>query len=68
MNTLAEARAAPQAAHATGLPVWDQLRGRGDGHLLSGEALPEVEAEAILVNTRRPRISPRGVEAQLSGA
>jgi S-methylmethionine-dependent homocysteine/selenocysteine methylase len=57
MNTIAEARAALEAARATGLPVWASFVIGPEGDLLSreplGQAVAEMErggAEAVLVN------------------
>jgi len=54
MNTLEETRAAAQAAHGTGLPVWISFVVDGEGNRLSGEPLPEVEADAVLANCAPP--------------
>jgi S-methylmethionine-dependent homocysteine/selenocysteine methylase len=54
MNTVAEARAAVQAARSTRLPVWISFVVDRAGNLLSGEALPEIEADAVLVNCAPP--------------
>src|SRR6185312_8511674 len=54
MNTVDEARAAAQAARSTGLPVWISFAVDSAGNLLSGEALPEIEADALLVNCAPP--------------
>jgi S-methylmethionine-dependent homocysteine/selenocysteine methylase len=54
MNTVAETRAALEAAHATGLPVWVSFLIGADGNLLSGETIPEIDADAILVNCAPP--------------
>lgn len=59
MNTIDEARAAAEAAVATGLPVWAGLGVDASGRLLSGEPLAEAVAE----------MTQAGVEAVLvSGA
>lgn len=42
MNTIREARAATQAARATGLPVITSFVCRGDGQLFSGETVTEA--------------------------
>lgn len=54
MNTERETRAALQAAHATGLPVWVSFVVDAEGNLLSGEPLPAIEADATLVNCAPP--------------
>jgi homocysteine S-methyltransferase len=51
MNTIREARAATQAARATGLPVITSFVCRGDGKLFSGETVTEAVE----------RIAPLGV-------
>ncbi len=61
MNTEHETRAALQAAHATGLPVWVSFVVDANGNLLSGEPLPEVEADAVLVNCAPPEDIARAV-------
>jgi S-methylmethionine-dependent homocysteine/selenocysteine methylase len=69
MNTVDEARAAAQAAHATGLPVWLSFAIDAEGNLLSGEALPQVDADAILVNCAPPEDIARAVSRHpLTGA
>jgi hypothetical protein len=69
MNAADEAKAALQAAHATELPVWISFVVDGEGNLLSGEALPEVEAEAVLVNCAPPEDILRAVSKhKLKGA
>jgi S-methylmethionine-dependent homocysteine/selenocysteine methylase len=62
MNTIAEARAATEAARETGLPVWVSFVIGPEGELLSGEslvsgveALQEAGAEAVLVNCAPPQ-------------
>ncbi len=57
MNTLGEARAAAQAAVATGLPFWASFVLGPEGEILSGEALQAgvkamtaLGAQAVLVN------------------
>ena len=61
MNTIAEARAVAEAAHAVGLPVWISFVIGPEGELLSREplaqAIQEVEklgAQAVLVNCAPP--------------
>jgi S-methylmethionine-dependent homocysteine/selenocysteine methylase len=54
MNTVEETRAAAEAARATGLPLWISFLVGSDGNLLSGEPLPALEADAILVNCAPP--------------
>jgi S-methylmethionine-dependent homocysteine/selenocysteine methylase len=55
MNTLTEARAAAEAALATGLPVWVSFVVSQDGTVLSGEPLTAIEgADALLVNCAPP--------------
>jgi S-methylmethionine-dependent homocysteine/selenocysteine methylase len=69
MNTVDETRAAAQAAHATGLPVWISFVIGADGNLLSGEAVPDVEAEATLVNCAPPEdVDVALSKARLTGA
>jgi S-methylmethionine-dependent homocysteine/selenocysteine methylase len=58
MNTVTEARAAVEAASATGLPVWVSFVIDEHGALLSGEPLREaltgLEVDAVLVNCAPP--------------
>lgn len=61
MNTIAETRAATEAALATGLPVWVSFVTGPEGEILSGESLVEgvrtaesLGAEAVLVNCAPP--------------
>jgi S-methylmethionine-dependent homocysteine/selenocysteine methylase len=54
MNTVDEARAAAMAARATGLPVWISFVVGPDGNLLSGESIPQIAADATLVNCAPP--------------
>src|SRR5215207_687520 len=58
MNTATEARAAVEAATATGLPVWVSFVVNDRGELLSGEPLrdaaQELDVEAVLVNCAPP--------------
>ncbi|HEY3062481.1 MAG TPA: homocysteine S-methyltransferase family protein [Chloroflexota bacterium] len=61
MNSERESRAALQAAQATGLPVWVSFVVDADGNLLSGEPLPEVQADAVLVNCAPPEDIGRAV-------
>ncbi len=74
MNTLAEARCAIEAAHATGPPVWVSFGVGLDGNVLSGESLQsaldcarEVGVEAILVSGAPPGDISRAVD-KLGGA
>ena len=69
MNTIAEARAALEAARATGLPVWVSFVLGPEGELLSREpleqAVREMErggADAVLVNCAPPEDVTRAVE------
>ena len=70
MNTATEARAAVQAASATGLPVWVSFVVNDRGELLSGEPLRnaahELDVEAVLVNCAPPEDISVGVR-ELSG-
>jgi S-methylmethionine-dependent homocysteine/selenocysteine methylase len=69
MNTVDETRAAAQAAHATGLPVWVSFAIDADGKMLSGEDLPQVDADAIMVNCAPPEDISRAVSKhRLTGA
>jgi S-methylmethionine-dependent homocysteine/selenocysteine methylase len=54
MNTVDEARAALDAAKATGLPVWLSFVIDAEGNVLSGEPIPRLEADAVLVNCAPP--------------
>ncbi len=74
MNTIAEARAAAQAAVATGLPVWASFVLGPEGEILSREplvegvrAMEEVGVDAVLVNGAPPDDATRGLE-KLAGA
>jgi S-methylmethionine-dependent homocysteine/selenocysteine methylase len=70
MNTVGEARAAAEAARATGLPVWVGFVVGADGELLGGEPLAEglaaaqaAGAEAVLVSHAPPDDVARALEA-----
>jgi len=54
MNTAREARTALTAAKATGLPVWLSFVVNAEGNVLSGEPVPVLEADALLVNCAPP--------------
>src|SRR4029453_3484211 len=54
MNTVSEAKAALDAAHATGLPVWVSFVVGADGNVLNGQPIPRLEADATLVNCAPP--------------
>ncbi len=69
VNTIAEARAALEAAVETKLPVWVSFVLGPDGKVLSGEPLTEgvkaielLKPDAILVNCAPPVDISRGVE------
>lgn len=68
MNTVGEARAALQAARATGLPVWVSFVLGPEGEVLSGEPLADAAkameqggAEAVLVNCAPPEDVTRAI-------
>ena len=70
MNTVREAQAALRAAQLTGLPVWVSFVVGSDGRVLSGEPIPQLAADAMLVNCAPPE-DIQGALAQapwLSGA
>lgn len=54
MNTRHEAEAALQAAKSTGLPVWVSFVVDSNGNLLSGEPIPQLDADLHLVNCAPP--------------
>lgn len=69
MNTVREARAALEAARATGLPVWVSFVVGPEGEVLSGESLADAAkameqggAEAVLVNCAPPEDVTRAIE------
>ncbi|MBI4491388.1 MAG: homocysteine S-methyltransferase family protein [Chloroflexi bacterium] len=69
MNTIAEARAAAEAACASGLPVWTSFVVGADGNVLSGEPLAEAAqavreagVQAVLVNCAPPEDVARALE------
>ncbi len=62
MNTVHEAQTALQAAKPTGLPVWLSFVVGAEGRLLSGEPIPHLEADAILVNCAPPEDIGRALQ------
>lgn len=69
MNTIAEARAAVEAARTTGLPVWVSFVVGADGNVLSGEPLADAAqavrdagAAAVLASGAPPEDVSRAVE------
>jgi S-methylmethionine-dependent homocysteine/selenocysteine methylase len=69
MNTIAEARAAVEAAQGTGLPVWVSFVVDAEGNVLSGEPLAEAArtvrdagAAAVLASGAPPEDVSRAIE------